>query len=138
MIWWCSDTVIGKVQLKGNYVASICKNYHRETAHQGSPKQLVQNVTVRFSTKLPRTFLTEVLQEICLMLAFSICVLRNVLHTLHISLLVISIFCKAEWKYSDLKFCDYLHILNYFRVWLSNCNRWQSQRQLWMLFISKD
>lgn len=28
-----SGTVNGKVQLRDNYMASICKNYHKEMAH---------------------------------------------------------------------------------------------------------
>lgn len=120
-----SDIVIGELRLKDNYMASICKNYHREIGHQGSPKQLVQNVLniviVVFQLNSPEYFSTEVSQEICLMVAFSFCVLCNVLHTLHTSLLAISLFCKAKWKFSDVKFSIYIHILNYFRVWLPYC-----------------
>jgi len=44
---------IGEAQLRASHRAS-----HREMSPQGSPNQLVQNVTVCFSTKFPQIFLS--------------------------------------------------------------------------------
>lgn len=122
----------------GVTVWSAFQELPQKMPHQGSPKQIVQNVIVGFQPKfpsnIPQSRSPRKLQLLFNAVVFfsTLCVLHNIFHTLHISLLKNSISCKAEWKFYDVKIIYLNHIfilfpslldifLNYYRDLLSNC-----------------